>query len=100
MLVGATPTYADGADWATVEGIYAESCAVCHGDDGSGAMPGIPDLTDPDGHLSKSDTDLLRSIINGVDYPGLATPMPPSELDEDTAKAVLKYLRATAQGGN
>lgn len=76
--------------------IYVESCAVCHGIAGEGAMPGIPDLTAPNGSLSKPESDLIRAIVNGVERPGLETPMPPSGLDEKTAKAVLGYLRALA----
>lgn len=100
VLLVTAQAHADGPDGTKAKAIYTESCAFCHGDDGTGDMPGIPDLSEPNGHLSKPDANLIHSIINGVNYPGLATPMPPSELDKSTAKAVLQYLRTTANGGN
>lgn len=84
------------ADEPAPKDIYAESCAVCHGIAGEGAMPGMPDLTAPNGNLSKPETDLIRAIVNGIERPGLETPMPPSGLDEKAAKAVLDYLRDLA----
>lgn len=76
--------------------IYAESCAVCHGMAGEGTMPGVPDLTVANGNFAKPEKELIGVIVNGIDRPGLETPMPPSGLDEITAKTVLDYLRALA----
>ncbi|MEQ8504388.1 MAG: c-type cytochrome [Rhodospirillales bacterium] len=98
LILGLSASIAVGvhAGERAPEDIYTESCAVCHGVAGEGAMPGIPDLTEPNGSLSKPEVDLVRSIVNGVERPGLETPMPPSGLDENTVKAVLVYLRAMA----
>ena len=46
--------------------LYVQSCLACHGSDGVGVMPGVRDLTDPGGPLSKADDALFRSIRDGV----------------------------------
>jgi len=77
--------------------VYARSCIACHGIDGAGAMPGIADLTDQNGPLSKSDDVLLKSIINGIDSGSSPTPMPAKGGDENLTEAearlVLDYIR-------
>jgi len=77
--------------------VYARSCIACHSIDGAGAMPGIPDLTDQKGPLSKSDDVLLKSIINGIDSGSSPTPMPAKGGDENLTEAearlVLDYIR-------
>lgn len=78
--------------------LYGETCAVCHGFDGTGEMPGVPDLSLPDSPLLKPDTDLVQSIVNGIDYPGIETPMLASGLEPDTARALLEHLRETVNG--
>lgn len=50
--------------------VYDQTCAVCHGPDGAGAMPGVPDFNDPAGPLSKPDAVLLKSTIEGSTSPG------------------------------
>lgn len=42
------------------QGIYAQTCVACHGADGKGTIPGVPDFTSEDSPLAKSDTELLR----------------------------------------
>ena len=77
--------------------IYNRSCVACHGSDGAGAMPEVPDLTEADGPLVKPDDVLLRSIIDGVDRSDSPVPMPPMggdpELTEDDARQVLEFIR-------
>ncbi|MDA1089573.1 MAG: cytochrome c [Proteobacteria bacterium] len=77
--------------------VFARSCIACHGIDGAGAMPGIPDLTDQKGALSKSDKVLLKSIVNGIDSGSSPTPMPAKggdeTLTEAEARLVLDYIR-------
>lgn len=38
----------DPSSIASGEVIYSQSCAMCHGEDGSGGLPGAPDFTNPD----------------------------------------------------
>lgn len=77
--------------------IYAESCIACHGSDGAGTMPGIPDLSDKNGPLSKSDEVLLKSILEGVETSTTPTPMPAfvnsGKSTEEGARSVLYFIR-------
>lgn len=89
----ASPNRANGAR------IFAQACVACHGRDGKGAIPGVPDLTAAGGRLSKPDSVLLRNMINGFQSPGSPMAMPPrggnpSLTDQDMAD-VLAHLRAT-----
>lgn len=89
----ASPNRANGAR------IFAQACVACHGRDGKGAIPGVPDLTAAGGRLSKSDSVLLRNMINGFQSSGSPMAMPPrggnpSLTDRDMAD-VLAHLRAT-----
>ena len=72
-------------------------CAVCHGSDGVGVMPGVRDLTDPGGPLSKADDALFRSIRDGVQSMEGAMAMParggnPALRDSDIY-LLIDYLR-------
>ena len=77
--------------------IYSQTCIACHGADGKGAIPGVADLTDGRGALSKPDEELLKSINEGFQSPGSVLAMPPRggnpTLTEEGEKAVLAYLR-------
>lgn len=77
--------------------LYAQYCLACHGADGAGMMPGVPDLTDKAGVLAKPDALLLSSMLNGVQRPGAAVAMPPKggnpALTEEDMQAVLAYIR-------
>jgi mono/diheme cytochrome c family protein len=59
-------TYADEIDTET---IFAEKCALCHGDDGKGSPTGIDfgvkDFTDQDWLNSRTVGDFKNSITNG-----------------------------------
>lgn len=78
--------------------IYETSCIACHGGDGKGTLPGVPDLTEAGGRLSKSNTELLTNIINGLQSPGSPMPMPArggnAQLSDADLNAVLAYLNA------
>jgi cytochrome c5 len=93
LMALVTPWWAYGVELGQY--IYTTRCAVCHGDDGTGAMPGIADLTEPGGPLSKADAVLLKEVINGVQRPGVS--MPPrggdTSLSDADINAALRYLR-------
>lgn len=78
--------------------VYLENCAGCHGDDGRGTMPAVPDFTDPHGPLAKQDKSLLDNITNGMRSSGSPLPMPAKggnpSLTAADIKAVLAYMRA------
>ena len=77
--------------------LYVQSCLACHGSDGVGVMPGVRDLTDPGGPLSKADDALFRSIRDGVQSMEGAMAMParggnPALRDSDIY-LLIDYLR-------
>jgi len=77
--------------------LYDQTCAVCHGADASGAMPGVPDLTERQGALTKPDPELLRSLVKGTQAPGAPLAMPPRggnpALTDADLRATLGHLR-------
>ena len=88
-----TPSLAPG-DPARGARIYAETCVACHGENGKGAIEGVPDLN---ARMAKSDEVLLRHIVEGFQSPGSPMPMPakggnPDLTDQDMADT-LAYLR-------
>jgi cytochrome c5 len=78
--------------------VYEETCIACHGEDGSGALPGItPDLTPANGPLSQEEEVLVKHIIEGFESPGSQMAMPPKggndELTEEDVRNVLRYMQ-------
>lgn len=76
--------------------IYQSTCISCHGQNGKGTIPGVPDFTRKGGRLSKSDDVLFKHIKNGFQSPGNAMVMPPRggnpKLSDNDLKSVLEYL--------
>jgi len=81
------------------ESVYQGTCIACHGAGGEGALPGVPDLTDSNGSLGKSDDELKRNIVNGFRSPGSPLTMPPRggdpSLSDEDIDAVIRYMRET-----
>lgn len=81
----------------TGEQVYMGSCMVCHGDDGSGGMPGVPDLTGNKALFNGDETLLVSRIKAGIATPGAAVSMPPNggnpDLTVQQIELVLEYLR-------
>lgn len=82
---------------ATGSEIYDSNCLACHGVNGKGNLPGMPDFTDSQGILNKSDAVLLNNIINGFQSQDGIMPMPArggnSALSNANLSAVLDYIR-------
>ena len=98
LFVGALATYQDAPGNATSgQNIYQETCVFCHGENGKGEIPGVPDLSKSSGPLKKSDVELFDSIANGFQSPGSAMPMPARGGNPDLTDAeihdVLAYIR-------
>lgn len=79
--------------------IYGTTCVACHGQNGTGTLPGAPDFTAANGRLTKSDEVLMRNVVNGFQSPGSPMPMPakggnPDLTDQDITN-VLAYIRTT-----
>lgn len=73
-----SPGHADDltGDAAAGETVYDQTCIACHGDDGSGVIPGAPDFTEAEGVLVADDSVLLDHILRGFESPGSLMPMP------------------------
>lgn len=75
--------------------VYSWACASCHGADGKGVIPGVPDLT----QSQMSDDDLLKMLSappeladSGGQYPHHVLGSYPA-LTSDQIKGVVDYLR-------
>ena len=79
------------------EEIYAQTCVACHGADGTGALPGVPNFSRVDGPLGKSNEILQQNILLGYQSPGSPMAMPPKggnpALTGADIALVLRYLR-------
>jgi len=80
------------------ENLYAQNCMVCHGDDGSGAMPGVSDLTENRNWSTMNELKLVKRLKQGIQSPGATVSMPPKggnpDLSDDDLKALIHYMRA------
>lgn len=86
------------------EAIYGQTCVACHGEDGTGTIPGAPEFARSDGVLSKPDEVLLRHIKEGFKSPGSQMAMPPRGgnpdlSDRDIESALLYIKQAFGNGG-
>jgi len=96
-LSASSSGWAAPRDLANGQERYEETCIACHGDNGKGTMPGMPDFTSSKGPLRKGNSQLLESIQNGVNRPGADIAMPPMggnpDLTEDDLRDILSYMR-------
>jgi len=78
------------------EEIYFRSCVVCHGDDGSGTMPGVPDLTDSEALFRDGDQAIVARLKTGIQRSG-GIAMPPRggdpDLTEKQLHSLLQYVK-------
>ena len=97
----ATPVELSKTATAAVSGktIYTQTCIACHGADGKGSLPGVPDFTGSKSPLSKDDATLTKNVLEGFQSPGSPMAMPPKggnpDLNTDDIQAVMNYLRET-----
>ncbi len=79
--------------------VYEETCIACHGKNGRGAIPGVPNMTATGGSLSKPDDVLIANITNGFRSGKAPLSMPPlggnPDLTDDDVVNVLGYMRKT-----
>lgn len=79
--------------------IYDRTCVACHGADGTGVMPGTPDLTAQGGPMSQSGEVLIQRITQGFQTPGSPMAMPAMggnpNLSAEDVRLVLDYMRET-----
>ncbi len=92
---------AEGGEASAISGktVYHQTCVTCHGANGKGVFPGVPNFGAKDGPLSKPDEVLLRHIIEGFQSPGSPMAMPPKgsnpDLTQSDIRNVLQYIRDT-----
>ena len=77
--------------------IYFQTCVACHGANGKGALPGVPNFSRADGPLGKANEILHQNILLGYQSDGSPMAMPPKggnpALTEADIASVLRYLR-------
>lgn len=88
----ATPDKAHG------EKLYNTTCVACHGNNGKGSIPGVPDLRGQDSRLVQKDLEmLLHNVDAGYRSPGSMLAMPPkggnAKLSEQDLVDILNYMR-------
>lgn len=90
---------AEDRDLANGKKFYAQTCVACHGVQGKGTIPGVPNLANGREPLSKDDETLLRSMHDGLHSDGSPLAMPPMganyDMSMDDLADVLAYMRAT-----
>lgn len=79
--------------------LFASTCVACHGADGKGTIPGVPDLTASGGRLAQPDSVLQMHVLNGFQTPGSAMAMPPKggnpNLSEGDVAKLVDYMKST-----
>jgi len=82
---------------------YAQNCALCHGDDGAGAMPGVPELTLNMDWARMTDSVLVKRIQQGIKTPASQMGMPPNagnpNLSEQDLRLAIEHLRQLLAAG-
>jgi mono/diheme cytochrome c family protein len=96
FCLGFSNVYADEIDTAT---IYAEKCALCHGEDGKGTSVGIDfgvkDFADKEWQASRTDDEFVHSITHG--NPDNPNYIPFGDmLSEEEIKAMVPHVRTFA----
>jgi mono/diheme cytochrome c family protein len=76
------------------EVVYQGTCIACHGENGDGAVPGVPGFA---GRLANPDMTLIKHVIEGFASPNASIAMPPKganpDLTEADAHDVVSYIR-------
>lgn len=87
----------DAIAQTSAENLYSENCLICHGDDGSGAMPGVVDLTVNRRWATMNELALVERLKQGIQPPGAQMSMPPKggnpDLTDNDLKALIRYMR-------
>lgn len=78
------------------EKMYMQYCMSCHADDGSGEMPGVPDLTENRQWMRLTESELFKKLDKGFQTPGSVMPMPPRggaiDISDKHLLDVIRYL--------
>ena len=78
------------------EKLYLQNCMVCHADDGSGAMPGVSDLTENKTWLVIDEGNLLVKLNKGIQKQEATMSMPAKggnpDLTDKNLKEIIDYM--------
>jgi mono/diheme cytochrome c family protein len=78
------------------EFLYMQTCYVCHGDDGEGLMPGVPDLADNEALFKDDEAIIAKRIQLGMDSKDNIG-MPPNggnpDLNKKQLLELVKYVK-------
>jgi len=81
------------------EQLYVQSCVICHAVDGTGAMPGVPNLIENRAWSGVPEKELLDRLERGIQTPGATIAIPPkggnSKLSDKELMEIVTYMRAT-----
>ncbi len=89
--------------------IYQQNCIACHGNDGTGAIAGVPDLTKVAGFRGNPQQheqlfQHIEHVKNGLKRPGHPIAMPAKggnpNLTEQDIREVLKYMHERFASNN
>lgn len=79
--------------------LFERTCVACHGANGKGTIPGVPDLTAAGGRLAQPDSVLRMHVLKGFQTPGSAMAMPPKggnpNLSEADVATLVDYMKST-----
>ncbi len=97
------PAMAQNPNFENGKQVYQGTCIACHGPDGTGALPGVPNLTRLEGFNKSSHSDFalfkhVEHVEKGLKRPGDPMAMPanggnPNLTDKDIHDALI-YMRA------
>lgn len=95
LALTAVPAFAASSG----EALFSQHCAMCHGANGKGAVPGAPDFTKSD-VLKQSDSVLSHRVLNGYHSAGSPMAMPPMKGQVSAAQVdeILAYMRKAFGG--
>jgi len=86
---GAKPGAKPGVD---VQAIYKEQCAICHGVDGKGKLPGVASFPDGDWEHGSRLQDIAKVIREGV--PGTTMMAFKGRLKPEEIDALARHVRS------
>jgi len=81
---------------AAVRAVYRQRCQRCHEADGTGSDTDMPDFTDAKWQKSRSDVQLLVSILDGK---GTAMPAFRGKVTDEQARDLVAMTRSFTRGG-
>lgn len=87
----------DKADLKAGKKNFETTCFVCHGKDGKGLLPGMPDMTGKKSPLKQDVKVMLKRVIKGYQSPGALLAMPPKggnpNLTEKEIRNIILYMK-------